>query len=297
MGQLMWLSGQPRVPRLESFDLAGPIVHPPRNALPVLLSVPHSGSDYPDWLDRLARRGRASLEPLEDPLVDRLAWRAIGDGTGAIVARSPRAAIDCNRNESEVDPAVVDLPVRGQLGARARGGLGIVPGRTVRDGFLWRRAITAKEFQSRLDWAHRPYHAAISGALESIVAQHGGAVLLDCHSMPPRPDGRPQIVIGDRHGRSARSNVSAAAERIACDHGYSVQRNVPYAGGWIVERFGDPGSNVHALQIEIDRRCYLDDGLGVPGPGFDRASRFLAAMAARLGALLLSLGSATEAAE
>ena len=157
MGQLMWLSGQPKVRSLESIDLAGPIVHPPRNALPVLLSVPHSGRDYPDWLDRLARRGRASLEPLEDPLVDRLAWRAIGNGTGAIVARAPRAAIDCNRSESEVDPAVVDLPVRGQLGARARGGLGIVPGRTVRDGFLWRRAITAKEFQQKLHPLHDSY--------------------------------------------------------------------------------------------------------------------------------------------
>ena len=106
-----------------------------------------------------------------------------------------------------------------------------------------------------------------------------------------------EIVIGDRHGRSASSYVSAAAEHIARDHGYSVQRNVPYAGGWIVERHGDPGSNVHALQIEIDRRCYLDDGLRVPGPDFDRASRFLAALAARLGTLQLSLDGAAEAAE
>src|SRR5688572_17733886 len=99
-------------------------MHPPRNALPVLLSVPHSGRDYPGWLERLARRGMASLEPLDDPWVDRLAWRAIAVGTGAIIARAPRAGVDCNRSEKEVDPAVIDLPVPGQLGARARGGLG-----------------------------------------------------------------------------------------------------------------------------------------------------------------------------
>lgn len=281
---------------MESFDLAGPIVHPARNALPVLISVPHSGRAYPNWLDGLARRGRASLEPLEDPLVDRLAWRAIADGVGAIIAQAPRAMIDCNRAEHEVDPAVVDSPLAGQLGPRARGGLGIIPGRTARDGFLWRRAVTGSEFKARLDAAHRPYHAALAEALESLVAKHGVAMLLDCHSMPPRPGGRPQIVIGDRHGHSASPHVAAVAERIARDHGYSVQRNEPYAGGWIVERHGNPKSNVHALQIEIDRRCYLGADLRTPGAGFDRVSIFLAALAAQLGGYLLDNGAA-EAAE
>lgn len=288
--------GRPKFLRLDSFDLARPVIHPPRNAMPVLLSVPHSGRAYPDWLDRLARRGRASLEPLEDPLVDRLAWRAIADGAGAIIARAPRAMIDCNRAEHEVDPAVVDLPFAGQLGSRARGGLGIIPGRTIRDGFLWRRAITASEFEERRDAAHRPYHAAIADAVAALIKDHGAAVLLDCHSMPPRPGGRPQIVVGDRHGRSASPDVAALAERIARDHGFSVQRNEPYAGGWIVERHGAPKSNVHALQIEIDRRCYLGADLRAPGAGFDRVSHFLAALAAETGKYLSSCGAA-EAAE
>ena len=186
--------------------------------------------------------------------------------------------------------------VTGELGARVRGGLGIVPGRTARDGFLWHRPISSGEYHSRLDSAHRPYHAAIADALTAIVGEHGGAVLLDCHSMPPRPDGCPQIVIGDRHGHSAAPRVTATAERIAREHGYSVHRNIPYAGGWIVERHGAPRTNVHALQIEIDRRCYLGPDLRVPGPGFDRASQFLAALAAQLGELLLA-PDAAEAAE
>ncbi|HMI40743.1 MAG TPA: N-formylglutamate amidohydrolase [Sphingomicrobium sp.] len=280
---------------MESFDLAGPIIHPPRNALPVLLSVPHSGRDYPDWLDRLARHGRASLEPLEDPLVDRLAWRAIADGTGAVVARAPRAAVDCNRSEMELDPAVVGLPVAGKLGVRARGGLGIVPGRTIRHGLLWRRAISPAEFEARLDAAHRPFHAAVAAALAAIKDEQGGAVLLDCHSMPPRPNGHPNIVIGDRHGHSASQLISVAAERIAGDHGLSVQRNIPYAGGWIVERHGAPKANVHALQIEIDRRCYLGADLRSPGAGFDRISHFLAALVVELGQLLMA--NFAEAAE
>ena len=180
--------------------------------------------------------------------------------------------------------------------ARARGGLGIVPGRTIRHGSLWRRAISATEFEARLEAAHRPFHAAIAYALAAIATDRGGAVLLDCHSMPPRPSGHPQIVIGDRHGHSSSPYVTAAAECVAREHGFSVQRNIPYAGGWIVEHHGAPKANVHALQIEIDRRCYLGADLRSPGPGFDRISHFLAALAAELGGLLADQGAA-EAAE
>ena len=72
-------------------------MHEPRGTLPVLLSVPHSGRDYPEWLIDSASAGHDALATLEDPLVDRLVWRALGRGCGAVIARAPRAAIDCNR--------------------------------------------------------------------------------------------------------------------------------------------------------------------------------------------------------
>ncbi len=70
--------------------LPAPIVHPPRGDLPVLLSVPHSGRDYPDWLVDMAASGRTSLSALEDPLVDRLIWRALSHGCGAVIAPGDR---------------------------------------------------------------------------------------------------------------------------------------------------------------------------------------------------------------
>jgi len=142
--------------------LASPIVHAPRGSLPVLLSVPHSGRDYPDWLIDSAAAGKAALATLEDPLVDRLVWRALKRGCGAVIARTPRAAIDCNRAEDEIDPSVVDGPGRGRVTARARGGRGIVPARTQQHGYLWRRPITPDGLGDRLDQAHRPYHDAVA---------------------------------------------------------------------------------------------------------------------------------------
>ncbi|MCY7281657.1 MAG: N-formylglutamate amidohydrolase, partial [Sphingomonas bacterium] len=103
---------------------------------------------------------------------------------------------------------------------------------------------------------------------------HGGALLLDCHSMPSRR-GQAELVIGDRHGTSAAGALSDAAARIARVEGWSVALNQPYAGGHVIDRHGRPANNIHALQLEIDRGCYLGLDGRTPGPGFDRAARLL----------------------
>ena len=275
--------------------LSAPIAHPPRADLPVLLSVPHSGRDYPAWLIALASGGRSALSELEDPLVDRLAWRALQRGTAAVIARAPRAAIDCNRAEDDVDPSVIEGGRRGRVSARARGGLGIVPGRTQSHGYLWRRSIGSSQLEERLDQAHRPYHQAIERQLAELAERYGGAILLDCHSMPPPARGVSPIVFGDCHGRSAAPWVSSEAVRIARAAGFVAGLNDPFAGGHIIERHGAPTRGVHALQIEIDRRTYLNERLDAPGPGFDAIASLIEALAVGLGYLLLSRQMATAA--
>lgn len=265
-----------------------------RAALPVLLSIPHSGRDYPDWLVAQALGGKAALEALEDPIVDRLAWRATARGLGTIIARAPRAAIDCNRSLDDLDPLVIaDCPAP-TPGSRARHGLGLVPGRTQRHGHLWRAPLDRGELDRRVAEVHRPFHRAIESELDLLLADHGAALLLDCHSMPPRR-GQAELVIGDRHGRSAAPWVTAEAARLARAMGWVVAVNDPYAGGHIVEAHGRPEVGAHALQLEFDRRCYLAEDLRTPGPGFDRTARLLDWLAAKLGDLLA--GTAAIAAE
>jgi N-formylglutamate amidohydrolase len=251
--------------------------------LPVLISVAHAGRDYPEWLLAQSRRGRTSLEPLEDPLVDRLVWRALALGVPAVVARTPRAAIDCNRGPHEVSPAAVASPQSEDPGARARAGLGLIPTRTARHGELWRGPVSQAELGRRRQEVHQPFHDAIKDGLDALVHRHGAALLLDCHSMPPRGSRLPAVVIGDRHGTSAASFLSAQAGRIVRDAGFSVAFNDPYAGGWIASSHGNPAHDRHALQIEIDRSQYLDAKLREPGPGFDRVAKLLEQLAADLG--------------
>ncbi len=272
-----------------------PIVHAPRGSLPVVLSVPHSGRDYPDWLVDNASAGQPALATLEDPLVDRLVWRAVTRGCGAVVARTPRAAVDCNRAEDDIDPSVIDGARRGRITARARGGLGIVPSRTQQHGYLWRRPITPVQLVERLDQAHRPYHEAIDEQISLLLDRFGCALLIDCHSMPPPLGGTPPIVFGDRRGRTADGWVSRSAVEIARSCGLEAALNDPFAGGHVIERHASPGRNVHALQLEVDRRWYLEESLREPGAGFDRIAAFIETLAAELGEALLGRQFATAA--
>jgi len=272
--------------------LPAPDIVPPRNALPVLLSIPHAGRAYPGWLVRDSVGGVGPLEALEDPLVDRLAWRALAGGIGAVIARAPRAAIDCNRAPDEIDPSVVSGAPE-PASARARAGLGIIPGRTARHGHLWRLPITRAELDRRIALAHAPYHAAIERGLDQLAIVHGGALLLDCHSMPTRR-GQAELVIGDRHGTSAAPALTDAAARIARAHGWAVALNMPYAGGHVIQRHGRPADHIHALQLEIDRGCYLGADGRTPGPGFDRAACLLEQLALGLAALVDAPAIAAE---
>jgi N-formylglutamate amidohydrolase len=276
-------------------NLPSPIIHEARGDLPVLLSVPHSGRDYPEWLVALASAGKASLTVLEDPWVDRLVWRALQRGCGAVIARTPRAAIDCNRAEDEVDPSIVEGARRGRVSARARGGLGIVPTRTQQNGYLWRRAISPKQLDERLAQAHRPYHSAIEAQLELLVGRFGCALLLDCHSMPPPPDGVSPIVFGDCRGRTADGWISEEAMAVARRCGFEAGLNDPFAGGHVIERHGQPARGVHALQLEVDRRCYLDGKLAKPGRGFDQVAALIEGLAVELGQALIGRQYATAA--
>lgn len=276
-------------------------IGPERPESPIVISVPHAGRAYSPGLLAASRLHRSVLESLEDRLVDRLVWRAVEQGAVAFLAQAPRAEIDLNREEGEIDPALIVPPPPGSApSARARAGLGLIPSRINGAGAIWRQRVPAAELERRLAEIHRPYHAALAAALAAARARFGTALLLDCHSMPPRrePGGGegPQIVLGDRHGTTCAALFMDEALAVARLNGWRARANAPYAGGHIVARHGRPARHVHALQIELCRSAYLDVALENPGRGFAAAAELIAAIAAALELRLLGPDMA-EAAE
>ena len=274
-------------------------IGPEAPASPVVLSVPHAGRAYSAELLKASRLPRRTLETLEDRLVDRLVWRAQASGAVALIAQAPRAEIDLNRDEREVDPAMVVPPPPGravQQSARTRGGLGLIPSRINGAGAIWNQRLPAAELSRRIIQIHRAYHAALAKALDEARERFGIAILLDCHSMPPQDGGAgADIIFGDRHGTSIAHELAEAAIEAARGAGFGVGRNAPYAGGYITARHGKPVSGIHALQMEIDRGQYLDPALREPGPGFERVAQLIAQVAAALAARALEPAHAMAA--
>lgn len=244
-----------------------------------MLSVPHAGRDYPLALRAALRAPLHTLLALEDRHADTLALAARGIET-MLVATRPRAWIDLNRAEHErdhrIDEGAIAVPEAAQS-LKLRSGLGLIP-RRVGGVELWRRRFAAEEVRARIEQDHRPYHAAVGGALAAAHARFGVAVLIDIHSMPPLAPGGARLVIGDRFGRASAARFVARIEGVA--HAARVRSavNTPYAGGHVLERHADPARNIHAIQLEFDRSLYLDRRREQPGSGLDSTAQLLRAI-------------------
>lgn len=238
---------------------------------PVLLSVPHAGRIYPSSLTGNLRLDPAQIVRLEDRYADRLATTAIKAGIPTVIAHYARAWVDLNRDSRDVDPAMVEGGFPNSLGsAKMRGGLGLIPRRLMQYGDIWKRPLQRDDIDHRISSYHMPYHDLLERLLAQILARHGVAILVDLHSMPPLgadDELQPQVVIGDRFGQSAASVYSELLAGRLHHLGIRVALNHPYPGDYILRRHGAQKRNIHAIQIEVDRRLYLDADLREPSAG------------------------------
>ncbi len=240
---------------------------PVLQVVPAVVGVPHAGRHYPRRFLDQARLSAAALRRSEDAWVDLLSADAVALGAPQLVAHFPRAYLDVNREPYELDPRMFEgrlPPFVNSRSLRVAGGLGTVP-RIVGDGQeIYARTIPAQEALERIEAYYRPYHAALRGLIGRTRARFGFCVLIDMHSMPStgleREAGvRPDVIIGDRFGTSAAAHHVDETEAALREAGFTVSRNRPYAGGYITEHYGQPRSQVHAVQVEINRSLYMNE--------------------------------------
>jgi N-formylglutamate deformylase len=262
---------------------------------PLVLDSPHSGVDYPE--DFAHACDRAVLRQAEDTHVEKLYDFAPQLGVAWIEALFPRSYLDANRNLTELDVSMLDGawpdPVETDAAAlgKVRLGKGLVWRLTDEGVPIYERALSVAEVRQRIDRCWRPYHAAVAAAIERAHARHGYSIHLNCHSMPSvagpfateRPGVvHPDFVIGDRDGTSADPRLS----RLVCEHlraqGYEVAHNDPYKGVELVRRYGDPAGHRHSIQVEINRKLYMDEATLAPHDGFEPLRRDLRALVERL---------------
>jgi N-formylglutamate deformylase len=273
---------------------------PRRGHAPLVLDSPHSGTEYPE--DFGTTLPRELLRQAEDSFVDELYASGPDFGATLIAARFPRSYIDPNRSVLDIDASLLEAPWPGPAMPSPKTVKGI--------GLIWRildtgesiygRKLAIDEVMRRIVNYHQPYQRAVKDALDRAHAHFGGVWHLNLHSMPAVSSNiseegpgkaRADFVLGDRDGTTCEPEFTVVVAETLRAMGYQVKINDPYKGVELVRAFSDPMAGRHSLQVEVNRRLYMDEKLRTRTPGFAALQANLARLLDRVSAYAAERGS------
>ncbi len=219
----------------------------------LIISLPHVGTEFPPDVEaRLTPRARGAEDT--DWHVDLLYGFAQETGASWLRPRLSRYVVDLNRPPD--DAALYP----GQAST------GLCPALAFDGTPLYTHAAPdAAETARRRDLYWAPYHAAIAELVAASRRKHGFAVLLDAHSIrshvPRLFEGQlPDVNVGTNDGRSCAAELTAGVMAVLeAQSRFSHVLNGRFKGGHITRFYGQPAEGVHALQIELAQRAYMDE--------------------------------------
>jgi len=227
--------------------------------LPMLVSMPHAGTDIPDEV-------AATLAPCAAARADtdwhlpELYGFLDEMGISTLSARWSRYLIDLNRppEDTNLYPGLDTT--------------GLCPLDTFGRERLYREGMEpdAKEVQRRLERYWRPYHEQLRAELDRLKAEHGRVVLWEAHSIasvvPRFFEGKlPDLNFGTAEGKSCAPGLEQAILGVArAQERYSIALNGRFKGGHITRHYGQPSNGVHAIQLEKCQCLYMNEA-----PPFD----------------------------
>jgi N-formylglutamate deformylase len=218
---------------------------------PLIVAFPHVGTNLADveaqfrspWL---ARRDA-------DWWVDKLYAFAADMGATLVGTSISRSVIDLNR-----DPSGASL-YPGQATTE------LCPTTTFDGEALYAASPPddAEIARRRALW-FEPYHDALRAQIERLRGRHPRVVLYDAHSIrshvPRLFDGElPQFNIGTNGGQTCAPALAMAVQGICAGSGESHVLDGRFRGGWTTRHYGRPADGVHAIQMELAMRGYMNE--------------------------------------
>ena len=261
-------------------------------AVPLLVDVSRSGREYPKEY-----RSPLPFTTVHDNVsmyVEDLWAGAPSVGATLLYCSFPNTWIDVNRNELDMDPAIVDgqWPVELKPTARTLEGLGLIKTKARYGEPFQERKLSVAEIQERLDKYYRPYHAELKRIADDLHSKFGRLTQISCHCMsavgaPTHPDAgkaRAEFCVSDIKGTTASKRALALVVDTLKSYGYSVSVNDPYIGNELIKRIGDPARGIDSIQVEINKKLFMDtktfratEGLRAVKADLDRLLAVLAA--------------------
>lgn len=257
-------------------SVVAPVIEP----IALVCDSPHSGTEYPD--DFRYAVDLADLRRCEDTHVDAL-WSGVPRVGGALLhAHFPRSYIDANRACSDIEAALLSEPWPGELDPSDRClrlGNGLLYSRTTTLAPIYARQLGLDEVRHRIDHCWRPYRQTLRALIDDTRLRHGRAWHLNLHSMPSNAYERlglgrdkplADVVLGDLRGLSCSAAFTRCVAEAFAALGYTVALNDPYVGQDLLREHGRPDGGCESLQIELNRKLYLDEATRERSGGFER---------------------------
>lgn len=229
---------------------------PPGAEVPIILSVPHCGTQFPLELQADFKAALMNAPDDTDWFVNKLYDFALEMGITMISANYSRWIIDLNR-----DPDSKPLYTDGRIITA------LCPTTTFFGETIYkdeRKEVEREEVSRRVNLYYKPYHQKVAELIEEKKKGFGRVLLWDCHSIRQsvptiHKEKFPDLILGDADETSAEKKIIDTALIALKNSDYSVQHNHPFKGGYITRSFGKPEQNVHALQLEMSKIMYMDD--------------------------------------
>jgi N-formylglutamate deformylase len=230
------------------------IYHLHRGGTPLLISMPHVGTEIPPALrERFTARALAVEDT--DWFLDRLYAFARELGVGLLVPRHSRYVIDLNRGSD-------NAPMY-----PGRNNTELCPTRHFTGDPIYREGAAPgeAEIRERVAAYWQPYHDALREETARLRAAFGHAVLFDAHSikseLPWLFDGQlPHLNLGTTEGASCAPTLRAAlSDVLRSQAAFSHVIDGRFKGGFITRHFGRPAEGLHTVQLEMSWRAYLEE--------------------------------------
>lgn len=230
------------------------IIRPTVSPVPIVLSVPHCGTTFPDEIRDDYNPGMKASPDDTDWFVDQLYNFAPEMGITMITAEYSRWVIDLNRNP-ESQPLYNDGRII----------TGLCTTTDFHGNEIYRKNIPDhNEVERRKKRYYEPYYIRVQELLTELKNEFGQVLLWDAHSIRQHvpaihKERFPDMILGSVDRTSASDNLIEAALGELGKGDYQLEHNTPFKGGQITRTFGKPEEGQHALQLEMNKILYMDD--------------------------------------
>ncbi len=235
-------------------------LHLRRGHAPLILCLPHSGIELPPpYVSRFLSPWLARKDT--DWWVDRL--YDFGDELGATVIRTAisRSVIDMNRDPSGQSlypgQATTELCPTTTFDGEPLYGSADAPGHAT-------SAPGGDEILARRRAFFEPYHQSVADEVARLRSACGRVVVYDCHSIRSRiprlfAGTLPHFNVGTHGGLTCAAELAAAVAGVCDASGLSRVTNGRFRGGYTTRQYGRPAAGVHAIQMELACRGYMEE--------------------------------------